>query len=356
MKAYKEGRFLVFDFGKGEVRYDLKENRLIGKSGRYVNSVNQYFSNMSIDNIIDCMDGYYANFLRFVRNKTKLQNFGSLLKCVRKYSRYEQIFSSGVTNVRNLATYTINDISSGLLKICREHGLALDVRVIESYKQRPDMFNVMYSMKYREIDDEYLNSAVSYCDYYTNMPELFSLQDRFNYNFKRTLEYLDYLAACEAIDDPAYAIRELIDYASVSSKLSNKFDKYPKNFLTAHRIASRNYNRLKQEYDNAAFERRRDESLEWRYGDYMFLYPKTIQDIKDEAVQQHNCVASYINRVINGECHIMFMRNKFDPSKSLVTLEVVNKRIVQARREFNRDLSESENEAVNQYNNRTAQN
>ena len=70
-----------------------------------------------------------------------------------------------------------------------------------------------------------------------------------------------------------------------SSKLSNKFDKYPKNFLTAHRIASRNYNRLKQEYDNAVFERRRDESLELRYGDYMFLYPKTIQDIKDEAVQ-----------------------------------------------------------------------
>ena len=51
----------------------------------------------------------------------------------------------------------------------------------------------------------------------------------------------------------------------------------------------------------------------------------------------------------------MFMRNKSDPSKSLVTLEVVNGRIVQARREFNRYLAGIENEAVNQYNKRTAQ-
>lgn len=85
------------------------------------------------------------------------------------------------------------------------------------------------------------------------------------------------------------------------------------------------------------------------------MYPKQIQDIKDEAVQQHNCVASYIDRVINGECHIMFMRNKFSPSKSLVTLEVVDGRIVQARREFNRDLTASESEAVNQYNERSTQ-
>lgn len=233
MKAYKEGRFLVFDFGKGEAKYDLKEKRLIGKSGRYVNSVNQYFSNMSIENIIGCMDGYYANFLRFVHQKTGLQNFGSLLKCVGKYSKYEQIFSSGVVNIGNLARYTISDVSSGLLKICREHRLKLDEKVIEAYKKNPDMYNVMYSMEYREIDDKYLNSAVSSYDYFTGTPKIFLLSDRFNYNFKRTMEYLDYLAACEAIDDPVYAIRELLDYATISSKLSDKFDKYPKKLLNS---------------------------------------------------------------------------------------------------------------------------
>ena len=81
-----------------------------------------------------------------------------------------------------------------------------------------------------------------------------------------------------------------------------------------------------------------------------FLYPNCTQDIKDEAVQQNNCVASYIDRVIDGECHIMFLRRVKEPNKSLVTIEIQNGRIVQALQRFNDPLTADQQEAVDAWN------
>lgn len=53
-------------------------------------------------------------------------------------------------------------------------------------------------------------------------------------------------------------------------------------------------------------------------------YPNSTQDIKDESVSQNNCVASYIDKVIDGECHILFLRKKDNPSQSLITIEIRN--------------------------------
>ena len=82
----------------------------------------------------------------------------------------------------------------------------------------------------------------------------------------------------------------------------------------------------------------------------MFIYPKCTQDIKDEAVQQNNCVASYIDRVIDGHCDILFLRKKDSPDKSLVTIEVVNNKIVQALRRFNDHVTQEDQEAIDYWN------
>ena len=82
----------------------------------------------------------------------------------------------------------------------------------------------------------------------------------------------------------------------------------------------------------------------------MFIYPNCTQDIKDEAVQQNNCVASYIDRVIDGNCHVMFLRKKDNPEKSLVTIEIRHNRIVQAKRRFNDPVNKEEQEAIDYWN------
>lgn len=57
-------------------------------------------------------------------------------------------------------------------------------------------------------------------------------------------------------------------------------------------------------------------------GQYVFIAPKCKQDFLDEAQMQQNCLASYVKRFSDGECIIMFMRKKKDPTQSLVTIEI----------------------------------
>ena len=162
--------------------------------------------------------------------------------------------------------------------------------------------------------------------------------------------YIDSLKTYEAIDDTEYLMRELKDYARMMSSISRKYDKYPRNFLTTHKIACRNYSRLQKEFSEEAFKKKININYECTFGDYVFIYPKSTQDIKDEAVQQNNCVASYIDDVIDGKCHVMFLRKKESPNSSLVTIEVRNNQIVQARRKYNAEISEQEKEVIEKWN------
>jgi hypothetical protein len=57
-------------------------------------------------------------------------------------------------------------------------------------------------------------------------------------------------------------------------------------------------------------------------GKYVFISPTCKQDFLDEAQMQQNCLASYVNKFVDGDCIIMFMREKKDPTQSLVTIEI----------------------------------
>lgn len=54
---------------------------------------------------------------------------------------------------------------------------------------------------------------------------------------------------------------------------------------------------------------------------FIFMCPKSQQDMTDEATQQANCLASYIQKYTNGESEIFFMRKKDDPETSYITIE-----------------------------------
>jgi hypothetical protein len=57
-------------------------------------------------------------------------------------------------------------------------------------------------------------------------------------------------------------------------------------------------------------------------GKYVFISPTCKQDFLDEAQMQQNCLASYVSKFVDGDCIIMFMREKKDPAQSLVTIEI----------------------------------
>lgn len=368
MKIYKERQFLIFDFENGKtVKYDFAKKETIGIRGKVVKDLRSQLRGVSLDSIFENIeDKNYARFLEYVKISEEdryngyITNIGTILDRAAKYERFEQIFSAGLRISTTRGFYSsINDIPKGLLKICRKHSIELTDRFIDYYKNNPDAFNIAYELEYMSLTiknittilsaDNYIYRYDRPHDYYTYFGKLVN---EHGYNAKALLLYLDNLMTYEALYDIKHVIRELYDYARMMSEISEKFEKYPRHFLTTHKIACRNYERLKQQFDEEKFKARIDRTLECKFGDYSFIYPASTDEIKEEAVSQNNCVASYIKDVINGDCHILFLRKSDEPDKSLVTIEVRGNKIVQARRRFNESITIKEQEIVDKWNNK----
>ena len=63
--------------------------------------------------------------------------------------------------------------------------------------------------------------------------------------------------------------------------------------------------------------------------------PHNLIDLQREGRNQHNCVAGYESWIINGRSKVLFMRKYSEPEKSLVTIELQGKRLIQAKAAYN---------------------
>lgn len=360
MKVYKDKQYLVFDFEDGRnVKYDFATKQAIGIKGKPVKNLNEQLRGWTIDSLFDCfVDQQYAKFLKFVRNREwNISNIGTILSRVPLHSNYEQIFSAGFDGIVDCELkYKINEIPKSLIKVAKQHNIKISNNLIEFWKVNSDAYNLAYQLEYISLNDDDIYKILTY-DTLEKINNGYSYVSVFNilindykYNAKSLLLYIDELKTFEAIDNIYHLITEIKDYARMMDTISNKWDKYPRHFLTTHKIACRNYNRLKKEFPEDLFKKRINKDYECTYKDYVFVYPNCTQDIKDEAVQQNNCVASYIDRVIDGNCHVMFLRKKDNPEKSLVTIEIRHNRIVQARIRFNDPVNKEEQEAIDYWN------
>lgn len=369
MNVKKEKQFLIFELNDGKtVKQDLSDGTTIGKSGKQVASLCSQLRGYSIAEIINSIENVsYQEYLKYIyRRNNNITNVGTFLKRARLYREYEQFFSSGL-KISGSIHFSFNEIPKGLIKICKQHELKLEEAMIYAYKSYPDIFTYIFSVEYEfiSIKDKlrlltggyYIQCIIKKEDLncennrmkYRNLPSLMKLVWKYGQNLKSLMNYLNYLSGYEGVE-PYDGIVELYDYAVIAKKISNKYEKYPKNFLTTCRITIRNYNRLQELFDEEQFKERADYSLEKKIDDIVFIYPRSTKEIKDEASQQCNCVASYIKRVINGECHILFMRKELMPSNSLVTIEVRDHKVVQAKGKFNRDITEYERTIIEKYN------
>lgn len=374
MKAFKEKQYLIFEFEDGKnVKYNLSTGESIGKSGKVVKNVCSQLRGYDYLQVIDSFqDENYKEFLKFVDKRvnrcknyisnyynpgSKASNIGTFLSKIKDYSKYEQFFSVGITNIDYPLKCDFSQVPKGLLKLCRKYDININDKLIESYIDNPNLFYNLLETDLYSISKIEICKLLSYDKLYSksfysrSYKELFhKLITKYNYKPLSLIQYLDNLITYEAIDRLDHLILEFYDYVRMMSWISNKYEKYPKNFLTTHKIACRNYNRLKIKFDEELFKNRIDKSLEFEYNGYSIIYPDSTEDIKDEAVQQNNCVASYIDRVINGDCHILFLRNKKFLDKSLVTLEIQNDKVVQARGKFNREVTSKEQSIIDKYN------
>lgn len=363
MRVYKDKQYLVFDYEDGRtVKYDFATKTAIGIKGKPVKNLCSQLRGFAINQLIECCDDkQYAKFLNFIKKQEyyHISNIGTILDRVPDYANFEQIFSAGIYDIikdGGRFIYSINDIPKSLLKICRKYPIKLSNKIVKYYKENIDAHCIAFDLDFINLDIDDICKVWEATDgkwidrVYHENSFFNTLVNDFGYNARDLWLYIDRLKTFEAIENMNYLLRELYDYANMMRQLSDKYDKYPRNFLTTHTIACRNYNRMKKEFSEELFRKRINKEYECTFGDYIFIYPKSTQDIKDEAAKMSNCVASYIDRVIDGNCHIIFLRKKNNPKESLVTIEVRHDQIVQARRRFNDPVTESDQKAIDAFN------
>lgn len=144
---------------------------------------------------------------------------------------------------------------------------------------------------------------------------------------------------------------ELRDYLDMCASMEIKPTLYSSYLKQTHDITSRNYEVKLTEEQAEMFENAYRDFKPFVTEDktYSIIHPKNADDVKHEGSALNHCVASYISRILKRNCLIVFLRKTKDTDKPLVTIEVENNAIVQARGASNRSITENEYEAICEY-------
>jgi hypothetical protein len=182
--------------------------------------------------------------------------------------------------------------------------------------------------------------------YDKNLQILFDILKTHNLNLNRLVDYLMvdlYAQGIQTIDKNT--IIDYRDYLNMQTKLYGKVkEKYPKYLKTEHDIVAlkltiyEKYNKDLIIFNTATHH----SNLEYKTRDYSIVLPQSSMDIVDEGINLSHCVAEYVDRVVNGDTYICFLRETEDRDKSLVTLEVKNNALKQAKGFGNRKITEDE--------------
>ena len=215
---------------------------------------------------------------------------------------------------------------TGLEEILREY---FQVGVM-AFPPFASLFSVFYS---GEVNDQYGRPRIRFPQLAGHEKRKFNLRD-----FKHYLWYQSYHQGY-AGDIDAF-LHSWADCLRMQEMIYGKIkEKYPENLASYEKKLSYKFLLIKQEIDEKKWAAmvKCMELLEYKGRTYSIICPKTAADVIDEAQQQSNCLASYVSKIINGECMVLFCRRTDAPEKSLVTVEILaNGELGQVRARFNR--------------------
>ena len=85
------------------------------------------------------------------------------------------------------------------------------------------------------------------------------------------------------------------------------------------------------------------------FDEYVVVFPKTVKDFVNEGNQQHNCVGSYPNAVIERQKIVFFIRRKNYPMDSFITAECTKRGLGQFYYANNRPVNDEKLCAFGKY-------
>lgn len=186
-----------------------------------------------------------------------------------------------------------------------------ELNILKMYK-KPNIENIKVLSKFYISDLEKVKKYVSI--------EKFAEYAKNKRNFDIQM-YIDFLEI-----DIFYFSNPFLVFLKIPNNLKEKHDEYSrqiliKNNAKINRAINRRYKQLKQNtYSNKK---------------YIVMPAESFISLEDESTQQNHCVRNYAEKYAKGKCDIYFMREVSTPNKSLVTIEVKERKIVQSRTKNN---------------------
>lgn len=171
------------------------------------------------------------------------------------------------------------------------------------------------------------------------------------YTFGKFMDYVCEEAVNQGFKTLNSFMGELRDYLDMCVSMDIKPTLYSSYLKQTHDITSRNYEVKLTEEQAEMFENAYKDFKSFVTEDktYSIVRPKNADDVKHEGSALNHCVASYISKVLKRNCLIVFLRKTKATDKPLVTIEIENEAVVQARGASNRSITEDEYKAICEY-------
>ena len=223
-------------------------------------------------------------------------------------------------------------------------------------KTESEWFETIDEMKHYEEDLQFYNIDYSGGYYYGRNGSLletllssYANEEVFkdNYSFGKFSNYVINETINQGYNRVRDFVSELRDYLRMCKQDDIKPTLYSSYLKQTHDITSRNHNVKVEKENEETFKSRYKDFKEYKGKVYSVVAPKDSNDLKKEGDTLNHCVASYIKRVIDGECLIYFLRK--DKEESLITFEVRHNTIVQVRGLHNRKPTENEQQALKEF-------
>lgn len=332
---------LVFEYGriildnKFNLLHEIINDNVVGTTGgmyvvcRYLKSSNWRYINSYYFSLPNYLNYYPYNLKELLQAHDNLKyselweltkhidcnllylikNYNPNIEILTKMKLYSLALCPKTFNTKNAEEY--KKLIREYLPFMQKYDLNLDELIVLSYLKVQD---INYIRKFEYLSQENLESL-------SKKVNLKTLIERTDFDSSKFHEYRDYLDIAKKL------------------KLNMKDKKilYPKKIVSEHNKLLKEYEQKKDRILNKNLLKRYKQLEKNIFKDNKFIiFPaKNLDSLIDESSQQDNCVRTYAERIAEGKCDIYFMRLLEDQEHSLVTVEVVNSKVVQKRTKHN---------------------
>jgi len=265
--------------------------------------------------------------------------------------------------------YKILDITPDIYNVLLEKKIEVQYVSLRPFIKQKDVFHktemewidMIEEMKQKEDDlrffhiefEGYYYRSYKDCQLLGFLAENYSKSEllRKYYSFGKFCDYVIEETINQGFSEVRLFVTELIDYLRMCRDQNIVPTLYSSYLQQTHDIAKRNHKVYLDTMQEEIFAKRYEGFKTVKVGkeedEYQVLAPTKSDDVKHEGDALNHCCASYIKRILDGTTQIFFLRK--DPLVSLITLEVREGKICQARGMHNRKPTNEENKAIEEF-------